>query len=253
MNDKKNYAISRIREATMNWAFDHQGQIPTLDDVYQCAMRNIDHTKPEEMELFKWYGTDLLKAVLGRSWDESVFNFAHISTATNKYDPGKKLVRSSTEAFICLVYENNEEKYPAVYNYLKEFGRNAKIPPRNKENKGELLYKTKWTDQDQGQKAFSGWSPESLVQFKKYSTTIKEAHKKNKKQLLKVEETLFNNLRIMYKIDCATVEEQRKQKRRRKRKRDEPEERVYLQLDDDETEEDSQEKDSQETTSEQEK
>ena len=127
---------------------------------------------------------------------------------------------------------------------MKEQGdHKATIPERTAQNKHLPMYKTKWTDQDQGQKVFCGWAPEALKKFKSLKEAIKAKHKSKAARVELVEKTLLQNLRIENKIQMNSPAEEAKNKRRSKRKFSEIEQVTYT-LDDDEECSDMEEEDS---------
>ena len=150
---------------------------PCPDLMLKCALRDIDVTKPDELQSFMWYWEQILAKAGGESmWFRDEFKYKVLpSQCTYKFedfDQEFKLFPAATEAFQVLVYENCIAKWKEQAKWKHEHpGEN--LPVKNKINKAEALHKTKYTITDIGQQKYGGWSDAGLARFNALKKAIK--------------------------------------------------------------------------------
>ena len=180
-----------------------------------------------------FYWNKLLPAVVGaKQWGDSVKDYIEISKAKMmiKGTPGEhSVITVSTEAFLCLVHENNYEKWVARHKWLN-IDKKGDLPPQ-KGNDNHVVYKCKYTTQKSGQSQYGGWSPEGLKKFNEYRKQIAITWTKDEKKMEEVEKTFLKWHRENMGLACKDAAEERKLNNKRKKRSDDsaavqPEEQV---------------------------
>jgi ribosomal protein S18 len=195
ITDKRNYVQSRTKEAAFAWMADHNGTLPSVQQLKDCALRKINLEDPVDKEVFKWYWTVLLvDAHTTNEWG-NVMMISYPSQA--RTDEDKLIITSASEALAVLMLDNNRDKWLAMYKYLHTDKKGDKIPKRTKDNKEDddlkALFNAKYTVQDGGQKPFGGWIKQGKQEFVKLKNDIKKA--KKEKYFVEVEKKFLEMLR----------------------------------------------------------
>jgi hypothetical protein len=179
ITDKRNYVQSRTKEAAFAWMADHNGTLPSVQQLKDCALRKINLEDPVDKEVFKWYWTVLLVDAHPTNEWSNVMMISYPSKAKTEED--NLIITSASEALAVLMIDNNRDKWLAMYKYLHTDKKGDKIPKRSKDNKEDeglkALCNAKYTVQDGGQKPFGGWIKEGKQEFVKLKNDIKKAKK----------------------------------------------------------------------------
>ena len=227
INDKRNYAQSQLKAACIKYANENgTGLVPTYKAILKIALRDVDTENDDEMELFKWYWDVALGKVAGvqHVWTDSIKYYSTISAA-------KDVISHGTEAFICLLFDNCEEKWNQTIKYLANHPElQGKIPEKKaikampettqveREAKRELwdLCQGKYTKQDGGQQVFGGWDKAGLLKFKDLQQQIKASRVNNNMKVNDIEKAVLQNLRDTKGISSADAQAEKKKKRKRR-------------------------------------
>ena len=223
VNERRNYCQSQMKGAALELMDEQEkkgqiAQLPPLKMLQKCALRQIDLNNLVELAIFKWYWVKLIGRVCGRTWNESKYYFHTICNAMQDADPEHPMVAPSTEAFLLVIYENNEKKWPHQRTWKSKNG-NANLPPRSRKNRNQAHMTTKWTNTDKGQQPYGGWDSGALQQMHKYKNKIARRRKYYQDEINELESKMLKILRKENNIDSETSEEERNKKRKKKRKR----------------------------------
>jgi hypothetical protein len=204
---KRNYCASQLKACA--WKLFENGQtIPTVEEIRMCIGRKNVVGNAADMALFKWFWETLLCKVVGAiEWGTSVRLYNKISTYKIPNDPkNRTLITASNEALICVLWENQREKWHELWAWSQiEANRGKK-----QVNRGG-----KFTSCEKGQCDYSGWSSEGI---QAYNTYVKEATAGRKAPNRKLLETAtLNELRAQYNIDQPDPATQARANRSRKR------------------------------------
>ncbi|MCA1800815.1 MAG: hypothetical protein LC650_05945 [Actinobacteria bacterium] len=184
-------------------------KLPTPNLMLSFALRRV----PEQnYELFKWYWTKALtKLVNSKKWCQEVYFYTTILKA--KFVPfdknSKALFTVSHEAMVCLVWENNYEKWQEQKKW--------RDVPENKKKKMPII-PGKWSSSTEGQAEWGGWSEEGLRKYNELKKAIRNNRKKEGEKLHAFEEKFLRKLRVDAGIDCENHEQQQKMNRAKRRK-----------------------------------
>ena len=142
---------------------------------------------------FGWYWECLLPCVVGKHrWGYSLRYFNTICAGTYP-DSNTKYITSSDEAFVMVVFENCETRYP----YAAEIG----STPGAKCDQKDPRYQSKWTDSRAGSKQFGGWN---LAGRTRYYDLVKFFAKcKKQKHVLGVEKAALYRLRMLRGLEST--------------------------------------------------
>ena len=185
----RNYLVSEMKKSAFK-VLKEGNKLPTSEEIRRCATRNIpvlptDGSDPDEetlylRKLFKWYWEELLPRVVGATeWGKSVKYYTTIQKAKRVSDK-RALIPVSHEAMLVLVWENNYEKWPVLYEHTMK-----------KKDQKQPVINGKYTVTDGGQNEWGGWLPSGLTAYNKYKKEVKAARKNPKslaleKQFLKL-------------------------------------------------------------------
>jgi len=208
LNNQRNYLTAELKKVA--WEYFKQGQeLPAVTLLLSLAMRKVStENKPK----FKWWWTKVLPKVVGaKQWNKEIFYYHTILKAKmDMTDPDSSwLFTVSHEAMICLVWENNWEKWQEQYKW-------SLLP----ENKGKELPNLagKWSSSKSGQAEWGGWNMEGLEKFNEYKTQIRAGRKGRLEEIHALEEETLAELRKEVGIDQDDHETQLRMNRAKKRK-----------------------------------
>lgn len=157
------------------------------------------HKNEDEKALFMWYWQEFLSKVLGkRDWG----NHMHYKCISDVLNPktGKALCTPHDEAKAIVVWENNEEKWPEMFELTK------KNPGGKQPIKGG-----KYTTVDSGQNEHSAWEQAGLDSFAEKKKQIKEAWDNERSEDIKtLEKKTLGLLREKKGLVCGSAAEQKK-------------------------------------------
>ena len=153
-----------------------------------CVPRQIDLDDEYEFFIFDLYWNHLIPRVTGQGgWDEGIRHYTIMSEAKNPVYPELELFTVSNEAFLCVLWDNNADKWQLHQRYLDAHP-GEKLPNRKKKHEADEnahLHKAKYTSQANGQKRTGTWHSEGIKRFNEYFHAITEARKRP--QYLEVE------------------------------------------------------------------
>ena len=135
VNDAKSYVQGRLKESIKEFMEDKGRSLPTTDQILACATRTCTESDPD---LFEWYWVHALGILGFKKWKKQVWLFDPPSTA--KFNDCGKMVKffpTSSEAFLVLAFDNNQEKWPAIWKLKEEKGKDALIDPKDKKYWGK--------------------------------------------------------------------------------------------------------------------
>ena len=119
---------------------------------------------PLMRDFFKWYWNFLLPAVASKvRWGSNYRKHLTISEGVFKAAGTKKLITDSDEAFVVIVYENCENRFP----YTAECKKDGK-----KVNEKDEKYQTRWCDDGAGLQKFGGWNNKGRKRYVKLVQAI---------------------------------------------------------------------------------
>lgn len=214
---RRNYVTSELKNKVAFKHFLNKGRpLLSLANIIKCATRKIDPNDDDEMGMFMFYWTEILPKMVGSAnWGKETKYYTTISKAKTKEDKPKRLITYSHEAMICVIWENNEKKWPELHEW--------KSKPENK-GKDMPNMNGKYTITDGGQNEWGGWKAEGVEAYLAYGEEIKAGRKNpNCSQL---EEITLQTLRISVGIDCVDHDTQMRRNRAKKRRKTNSEEPV---------------------------
>ncbi len=226
IGDKRSYAQSEMKKSATNWMDDHNGELPTVEEILACATRTV-----EKEDVFLFYVDKLLPNVVGHhQWGPNTRHYMTISDAKTKDPNPKKLITVSTEAFTVLVYENCRDKWFNMYQYVKanpdvkkKKWRVTKEEKQDEEVAKEAAkYEAKYTDQNKGQQEYGGWTSTGLKRFNELQHLVGAAFKttNQRKKAHEMEKKALDSLRFKNAITMETHQDEQKMKRKRSRNPD---------------------------------
>ena len=150
-----------MEEMLSPWAIPQLGETPTEEetmlvqrkeaillfyvDAFLAAAAGLEHWGPERRH--KHLITDMIEVEMDPS------------------GKAKVMVTVTSEAFGLVVYENCRDLWIATWKYKAQFGKGAKIPKYDKNNKDTHPFKTKFTNSHCGQVLCGGWSVQGIGQL----------------------------------------------------------------------------------------
>ena len=167
---------------------------------------------PANKAKFKWYVTKVLAKVVDCTmWNKGIYYYTTpLKARMDMSDPDSlSLFTVSNEAMICLIWENNWEKWQKQFQY-------ATVP----ENAGKQQPSMpgKWSTSTSGQKDWGGWSDVGLEMFNTRKKEIRAARKGRSEEIRAFEEKILAELRKEAGIDCYDADQQLRKNRAKKRK-----------------------------------
>lgn len=191
LNSVRTYIIGQMKKVCFAYMDDHNGNMPVLDDVFDCTRRTCNLTRSiwtegtaDEDTLVRWYFDELLPRTTGNTnhWSESKRFFTPCSECTMVEPPfaGKLYLTPSTEAFALIVMDGYRVVWQKQFKQKREEGRNSKIKtPRVKAgmelSADDKEWRCKYTDMDNGQSRYGGWNTEGITKFARHLKGIKES------------------------------------------------------------------------------
>jgi hypothetical protein len=209
INTARNYLTQELKKIAFKDFLEKGLPLPGVDVLLACAMRQIpEDNKPK----FKLYWTKFLRTLVeAKVWAKDIFYYTTILKA--RMDPSNpkslRLFTVSHEAMICLVWENNWQKWQDQYNFTQV--------PANKGKKQPTL-PGKWTRSDAGQSEWGGWSEEGLKAYNAYKKRIRAGRNGRMDEVCECEETILAELRADVGIEADNHEAQLRLNRAKKRR-----------------------------------
>ena len=192
MNDVRNYTQGELRKVMVEKMMANQ-EVPTAEQVFQCATRVDCGTDEKNEEMFDFYVDVLLpKVALKENWDTNIRHYQTVSAAHHLGEPDKKCITVNTEAFLVLVFENCEEKW----KYLVKCKRNG-----TKEDRSHDEYVSPFTDVRAGQQRWGGWNENGRKRHKELCKLIGDARKKGGKEFENIEIDCLTRLRCKHNVE----------------------------------------------------
>jgi len=120
-NKHRSYAQTQTSQACKKWMATHNGQLPDIDRLTAIIKRDLDPQIPADMELMKWWWTDVLPMACGNrdDWNDEKKYYVTISEGAPPNYPRQKYITPSTEAIAVLFIENLRSKWTEI-NALKQ-------------------------------------------------------------------------------------------------------------------------------------
>lgn len=208
LNEKRNYLTAELKKTATDNFLKQGKELPKPGVLVACAMRAIEANNEAH---FKWYWTKILpKVVSAKQWNAEVMYYHTIGDAKHDMtDPDSMVLFTvSHEAMICLVWENNWQKWQDQYQWKKDNpGKEAPKMPG------------KWTTSDKGQMEWGGWDNAGLEQFNSKKKMIRAARRSaGPEKLAAFEQKMLAELRQDVGIDCDNHDLQLRKNRAKKRK-----------------------------------
>ena len=220
-NEKRSYCTQELRKASMTYMDNHNGELPSAEDILKCAYRTC-----EDSDLMVWYTDVLLPCVTTQDYfGPNVRHYKSISSCKHPQDSDKQLIRFDTEAYLCVLYENSAERYKSQHKYAKENTHLDKktikwrsLDKEHKEKNQPTLFKGKYSNQDGGQQEFGGWKEDGLTRFNLIKEQIKAQRVLlGEEAVAKLEDETLKAVRKKHGIKCNSSELEALMKRRAKR------------------------------------
>lgn len=159
LNSARNYLTSELKKVAWH-LFKNKKPMPEAKVLLSCATRSC-----EDDDACIWYWDKIMPKVLGKdAWSDKVRYYQSISSL--KTDDNKRLVTASTEAMAVIVWENNEKKWPELWEWCQK--------PENR-GKKQPNWNGKWSITDGGHHDRCAWDPRGLEQFNTYKKQIRHA------------------------------------------------------------------------------
>lgn len=208
LNSQRNYLTSELKK--LAWEFLMAGQdLPPVGVLLACAMRQVSEVNVPK---FKWYWTKALtKIVSAKQWNREVYYYTTILKARMDMsdDSSPWLFSVSDEAMICLVWQNNWQKWQDQYKWQQDPTNKGKKMP----NKPGL-----WSTSDSGQAEWGGWSVDGLKKYVEYKKDIRSGRKGRGEEIAAFEQKILGQLREEAGIECDSHEAQLRKERAKKRR-----------------------------------
>jgi hypothetical protein len=209
ISKKRNYLVAELKKRATDDFLKKGKPLPPVGVLLACAMRKIT---PANEGMFKWYWTKILaKVVNAKQWNTDVFYYYTPSQARmDMSNPESlKLFTVNHEAMICLVWENNWQKWQTQFQF-------STVP----ENKGKKQPNIpgKWTTSDSGQAEWGGWSEDGLKMFNTRKEEIRAGRKGRWEEIRAFEHKILHELREEAGIACDNPDLQARMNRAKKRK-----------------------------------
>lgn len=125
LNKHRSYVMGQMKKKCFQFMDEHNGQMPTLASIQKIVCRKLDPQamKDEDWEVSTWYWDDLLPAAAATKylWQDYTRWYATISEAAHPDFPNKLQIPPSTEAILCIFYENCAERWANQWKFKKDF------------------------------------------------------------------------------------------------------------------------------------
>lgn len=197
LQERRNYLTQELKKLAEDLHKDGK-KLPTSEELLACACRTS-----KDFDLMEWYWEKFLYKTLGKDlWGPSIRHYVPPTQVKNSFD--KTMLTAATEAFAITVWQNNEEKWPQLFDWIDK--NKGKSVPANLRN-------GRWTVTDGGQKSHASWKEEGLQEYVKNKKIIKAARqdpndkKKFSKKFLHAEKKFLQELRKKLGLVCETKEE----------------------------------------------
>ena len=210
LNSQRNYLTQELKKIAFKVFLEKNLELPKTDVWLACAMRNVPEVNDPK---FKLYWTLLLRTLVdAKVWSKDVYYYTTPLAA--RMDPNdktsKKLFTVSHEAMICVVWENNWEKWQDQYKFTQLAENKGKPQPN---------LPGKWTRSDTGQAEWGGWLEDGLKAYNAYKKSIREGRDGRMDEVLAYEDKILAELRKDVGIEADSHEAQLRMNRAKKRRK----------------------------------
>ena len=154
--------------------------MPTCEELFNVIHRqglekDDDNAQKEQArDVFKWFWDDLLPKVCGKTrFGRSIRHYTTICEAHHPNDSHHKLVTSSDEACVLILYENCYDRFMLAAELRKQ----KKTLTKEEKDKCDR-YKSRWSVSTDGHCQWGGWKVEGRDRFKMHKKSIAKARKK---------------------------------------------------------------------------
>lgn len=208
-NNARNYLTQELKKIAFRDFLEKGLELPTVDVLLACAMRQVPvDNKPK----FKLYWTKILRTLVdAKVWAKDIFYYTTPLKA--RMDPSNpkslRLFTISHEAMICLVWENNWQKWQEQYAFTQD--------PSNKGLQQPKI-PGKWTRSDAGQSEWGGWSKDGLEAYNAYKKRIRAGRDGRMDEIREYEKIILAELRKDVGIEADNHESQLRLNRAKKRR-----------------------------------
>ena len=231
INDKRNYAQSQTKEAVLKYYEEHE-ILPTLAMIWKCLTGQVDMQDMDQVGVMEWVWDVLCPKVVGStSWGPRQRHYNTMLQAKVQEDRTKKskLFSASTIAFIYLLCENCWGKWRAIGEYKKENeGRNPPKKPtiaelnvmraNNQDLPNMAMYTAIYTNPDQGQATYGGWSKGGLDKFNILKKQVKtQWDTDNGVSWIAFEKEFLRIIKTNHNITCNDPDSEAKHKRKKRK------------------------------------
>ena len=190
---------------------DDDGKIILDEDGNKVSFPEVQNS--EELAMFDWWITVVLRqATCFGSWGDSDFKYQCPSSATHAHRK-RAAVTASCEAFACLTFENNMDRWLWM-NAEEKAGR---IP-----NRSHPKYQPKYTGLNVGQQKFGGWSNDGILRFVELQNLVKKNRAENGEDIQRYEQDALERIQVAYGVS-TTSKSSKKKKKKQKPQQDIPE------------------------------
>ena len=212
LNDQRTYAIGRIRkEALRKIAQDGPNNLPTYNQIYACALRNVQAGPAKN--IYPWYTHVLLNAACGNrsDWNKHLRCFHGPSECHFPDNVNKLYIPASTEAFLCITWDSCRDVWIEQFHFLQDpENKGKKVPVPRAKNGQELTaeeqkFSYKYTQLDSGSTPMGGWSNAGIKKFDTLCKAIKAERAKPKYQA--AEQAILPAIRQLDRVEANTEEE----------------------------------------------
>jgi hypothetical protein len=181
---------------------DHGGKMPTGQKLLE--VRANPKTK-EDWDLLVYYWDVLVHIATNKHWWGPERRHYKILQCTEEIDgkPNSNPVTPGSEALCIFLIENNEIKWPWMYDYV-EVKKKGKLPTSRKDYP-QLI--AKYSLPNSGKKPFGGWSEEGQLRYEEIRKEIIKIRKADQESGYKLENECLKRVRAKNRVTFATPEE----------------------------------------------
>lgn len=191
----RNYLTQELKKVAEKM-YKEKIPLPNEAEILSCATRTCTNE-----DTIIWYWEEIMPKTVGaKLWDAKKRHYQLLSNLKDEH--GKKLATIATEAFAVLIWVNNVQKWPKLFEWLKKPENKGKDQACPAEIKNGL-----WTITDGGQHSHAAWKPEGLQKFVDYKKIIREA-RKDKETYLNRERAYLKIVRKKFGKVCLTHEDE---------------------------------------------
>jgi hypothetical protein len=184
LNKVRTYISGRAKEAAFEYMYENEGNLPNTGQLMAIAKRELANENMQR--IFNFYVEKMLPRVTGNTtyWNDKKRYFSTVSTCIIEeagIEQGKCYVPPGTEAFMLVCLEGYGSVWKEQFKLKQEEGPKAAIvTPRASKRSGPLTdaqkeWRCKFTNMDNGQCRYGGWTAEGTKRFGQYLKLVKAA------------------------------------------------------------------------------